>query len=297
MYISDFHYHRPCSIEEACRILEMSEDGVPLAGGTDLLVEIKQGKRHHQDIVSLADIRELKSITVDENKLNIGAAVTLNELIASPILEKNCPVIGEAALTIATEQIRNTATIGGNLCTAASCCDMAPILIALAAEVELVSTQNNRIIPLKDFFIAHKKTVLKKGEILNKIIIAMPTSQMGACYKKFGLREAASIAVASVAAVLKVTDTLCTDGYIVMGAVAPTPKISPKALDLIKNEKLSRLSEGTSLLEKVGQAAAQDAEPIDDIRGSAEFRRNIIKVLTQRAVINATFRANSLRKR
>ncbi len=291
MYISDFNYYRPKTMEEACRILATSEDGVPLAGGTDLLVEMKQGLRHHQDIISLAEIEELKAITVNGNQLNIGAGVTINELIHSNVLQKNCPVIGEAAALIATEQIRNKATLGGNLCTAASCCDTAPILMALGAIVELVSKSGSRTIPMKDFFINHKRTVLNKGEIVKKVTVPVPTTGTGACYNKFGLREAASIAVASVAAMVKVSDNVCTDACIVMGAVAPTSKISQKASDILINKTLSQLTEASSVIKQAGEIAAEDAEPIDDIRGSAAFRREIIKSLIQQGVIEAVNRA------
>ncbi|NIM48966.1 MAG: xanthine dehydrogenase family protein subunit M, partial [Gemmatimonadales bacterium] len=223
MYISDFRYHRPETLGEASRLLESSPDGVLLAGGTDLLVELKLGKRFHQDVISLSRIQDLRSVDMQENTLLIGAAVTHNELVHSSLIQEHCYAISEAAETIATEQIRNTATVGGNLCTAASCADTAPILIALGAEVETVSSQGRKTFPLAELFVDHRKTVLTKGEILRSIIVPIPPLGTGAAYNKFGLREAANVAVASVAVVVRVVGEQCEDARFVMGAVAPTP--------------------------------------------------------------------------
>ncbi len=293
MYISDFQYHKPDSVVEACRILADSSDGVPLAGGTDLLVEIKQGLRHHKDIVSLANIKELKSISEDEENLYIGAGVTHNDIVESPVLKKKFPSIVETASNIGTDQVRNTGTIGGNLCTGASCCDMAPILFALNAKVEIANSTIASIIPLKEFFISHKITALEKGEIMLKVIIPLLQHGTGACYEKFGLREAASIAVASTAVMIKVQNRVCTDACIVIGAVASTPKISTRANEQIIGKNISELSENSIVLKKMSEAAAGDSIPIDDIRGTANYRRDLIKGLAKRAAIKATASAIS----
>ncbi len=287
MYVSDFRYHRPETLDEALRLLEASPDGVLLAGGTDLLVDLKQGKRSHQDVISLTRIQNLNAISVEQDRLLIGTAVTHNQLIHSPLIRAHCRVIAEAAETIATEQIRNTATVGGNLCTAASCADTAPILIALGAEIEIVSRQGQRTLRLADFFVDHRKTALETGEILRRIIVPIPPQGTGAAYQKFGLRQAANIAVASVAAMVRVADGMCEDACFVMGAVAPTPRVSAGAAGLVVGRPISQLSEGSPLWKQVGQAVADDAEPIDDIRGSGEFRREITATLARRALTMA----------
>ena len=293
MYISDFQYHRPKSVVEACRILENSTDGVPLAGGTDLLVEIKQGLRHHKDIVSLADIKELKSISEYAENLNIGAGVTHNEVVESPVIKKKYSFLAETASKIGTDQIRNTGTIGGNLCTGASCCDMAPILLALNAKVEIMNSTTTKIIPLREFFKSHKVTAIKNGEILTKIIIPSAKNGTGACFQKFGLRDVASVSVASTAVMVKVKNGICTNVSVVIGAVAPIPKISQKANNILFEKNISELSENSLVLKQAGEAAAEDSIPIDDIRGTAEYRRDLIKVLTKRAIIKATASAIS----
>jgi len=290
MYISDFNYYKPDSIQEACKILLESPNGVPLAGGTDILVEMKQGLRHHQDVVSLTAIEELKSIHQDSSSLFIGAGVTHNEIATSPVINKSFPAIAEAAITIGTDQVRNTGTIGGNLCTGASCCDMAPILLALNANVEISSSTKIRIKPMYEFFITHRETNIQKGEILSNIIIPKPKTAIGACYEKFGLREAASISVASVAVAISTRDDICDNVSIVVGAVAPTPKISAGASNLLLGKKIIELSEDSSLIKQACEAASADSSPIDDLRASADYRRHIIKVLTRRAIVKAISR-------
>lgn len=290
VYISDFRYHRPETIEEALGLLSASSDGVPLAGGTDLLIDLKQGKRSHRDVISLTHIRDLSTIGVQQERLHVGSTVTHNELIRASLIREHCHAISEAAGTIATEQIRNVATVGGNLCTAASCADTAPILIALDAEIELAGSHGRRTLALADFFLDHRRTALERGELLTKIIVPLLPRGTGAAFKKFGLRAAANITVASVAAVVRISGGHCEDARFVMGAVAPIPTVSTHAADLIRGKAIAEISEDR-LLEQVGHAVADDARPIDDIRGSRAFRRDITAVLARRALTEALARA------
>jgi len=229
MYISDFRYHRPSTLDEAVQLLETYPGSALLAGGTDLLVELKQGKRVHEDVIALTHIEDLRSIDVRHGSLVIGAAVTHNMLIRSPLIRQHCFAVSEAATAIATEQIRNTATVGGNLCTAASCADTAPILMALEACVELVGGRGERTLPLAEFFVDHRKTALQESEILRRIVVPALSSDTGAAFEKFGLRQAANISVASVAAMVRVVDGRCEAARLAMGAVAPTPRLSGRA--------------------------------------------------------------------
>lgn len=287
MYISDFNYFRPKSIQEALAILHKSTDAAAVAGGTDLLVEIKNGLRSHADLVSLIDVKELKILDEDENNIIIGAAITHNELISSPIINKYLPALSDAATKIGSDQIRNMGTIGGNICTAAACCDTAPILMAMDASIVIVNTEQTKTIPLKDFFVFNKRTILKKGDLVTKVIIPKPTSGTGAYYEKFGLREAVSISVVSVAVMIKIKNNIIKNASVVIGAVAPTPKLSSKCMELLIGSSLSDISEKSALIIKAGQAAVSDSIPIDDIRGGAQYRRDVLNVMTQRAILKA----------
>lgn len=291
MYISDFNYFRPKSIKEATALLEKSDDGAPIAGGTDLLVEIKQGLRHHEDIISLRDIEELKIISKESKGIFIGAGVTHNELITSEVIKNKLPAIAQAASKIGSDQVRNKGTIGGNICTAASCCDLGPVLITLNASVELTSSSETRTVPLIDFFVFHRKTTIKKGELVTRIFVPNLEADTGVYFEKFGLREAAAVSVASVAVMVKLREGVCDDACVVIGAVAPTPKISNKSINHIVGKDISLLSEDSQILKQAGNAAAEDAIPIDDIRGGANYRRDLLKVLTRRAIVNAIAQA------
>lgn len=288
MYIPDFTFHKPGSVTEACEILNASPNGAPIAGGTDLLVEIKQGLRKFTDIVSLNAIKKLKKISDNDDTVIIGAGVTHNELTESPIILTHFPALAKAATTIGTHQIRNTGTIGGNLCTCASCADTAPILMASDAVLEIKSISGVRFLNLIEFMVFHHETSLKKGEILTKIIIPKPRPNTGSDFNKFGLRSSASISVASVAVNITAENDIISDAHIVIGAASPVPKICPNSeRSLINTDINSLLNDGDKLLDKIGEITASEATPIDDIRGSAEYRRDIIKTITKRTILGA----------
>jgi len=293
MYLPDFSFYQPVSVQDAIRLLGQESDAVAMAGGTDLLVEMKKGVRNHEIIVSLAKIPELKQIKEDEKNLYIGACSSHSEVIDSSLVGRIAPGLVEATGKIGSEQVRNSGTIGGNICTAASCCDTAPVLLSMNASVEIVNDKKVIKVPLSDFFTFNKKTILKKGELVTRIIVPKPEPGTGTCYEKFGLREAGSISVVSVAAKMRIVNDTCVDACIVIGAVAPTPKISDKATKTLIGKKVSDLAENSPVLEDAGNAAVADAIPIDDIRGGAQYRRDVLKVLVKRAIRRAVELVNS----
>jgi carbon-monoxide dehydrogenase medium subunit len=148
-------------------------------------------------------------------------------------------------------------------------------------------------VPLNKFFISHRETCLKKGEVMTKIIIPREEASTRACFEKFGLREAASIAVVSVAVAIVIKDGICANARFVIGAAAPTPKISASASDILIGKNVSEFSEDSSMLKLVCKAAAADSRPINDLRGSANYRQDIIKVLAKRAIAKAISRAST----
>jgi len=287
VYIPEFTYHRPASVRDACRILAECSDAAPLAGGTDLLVEMKQGVRRHSDVVSLRDIATLRDIVLTPEAIVIGAGATHNQVRDSAAVREAYPSIALAAATIGTDQVRNVATLGGNLCTAASCADMAPILLALDAEVEIAGLDATRRMPIREFFIAHRSTRLGRGEIMTHVVVRRDRAPVASWYEKFGLREAASISVASVAVALTLDRDRCAGACVVIGAAAPTPKISDGASAILGGQPLAAMTAGSPLLARASAAAAADSAPIDDIRGTAEYRRSLVRVLVERAVIRA----------
>jgi carbon-monoxide dehydrogenase medium subunit len=287
MFLPDFNFHQPATVKEALTLLGNGNNAVAMAGGTDLLVEMKKGLRKYDNIISLTKIPGLRQITEDENNLFIGSCVTHSEVIASPLVGKFAPALVEATSKIGSDQVRNTGTIGGNLCTAASCCDTAPVLLSLNALLEITTDESTRAIVLSDFFTFNKKTILKKEELVTRVVIPKQPSGIGVCYEKFGLREAGSISVVSVAAMIRIVDNICVDAAIVIGAVAPTPRISKMASQTLKGRNVQEFSENTTLLDEAGAAAVGDSIPIDDIRGGAQFRRDVLKVVAKRAILKA----------
>ncbi|MFC2131412.1 FAD binding domain-containing protein, partial [Bacteroidota bacterium] len=272
MYIPELKYHKPKTIDEAYRLLGTYNNSALLAGGTDLLVEIKQGVRNFDNIISLNDINDLKIIEVKNDSIIIGSCVTHNEIINSDIIKIHLPALTHAVSTIGTHQIRNTASIGGNLCTCASCADSAPIMMIYNAEMEIGSKVGSRTLKLSDFFMGHHVNALKEGELLLRIIVPKPKPNFGAHYEKFGLRESASISVASVAVSVSIEDDIIKEANIVIGACAPTPMQIPTAMKKLVGIDINELKKGSAQLNKVGDSAASEVKPIDDIRGSADYR-------------------------
>jgi CO/xanthine dehydrogenase FAD-binding subunit len=287
MVLPGFKFHQPKTVTEAIGLLAGSSNAALIAGGTDLLVEMKKGLRTHENIISLSKIEELSVISEDKENIYIGSCVTHNEVIASSLIADLIPGLAAATSKIGSEQVRNTGTIGGNLCTAAACSDTAPVLLAMNASVEIAGKGTLQIIPLKDFFIFNKKTVLKPGELMIRIIVPKPSPGTKVSYEKFGLREAGAIAVVSVAAMVMIKNETVEDACIVIGAVAPVPKISERAGKILRGCKVPELVKDSSCIAGAADAAVKDSIPIDDIRGGAQFRRDVLHVLTQRAILRA----------
>ena len=280
MIIPEFEYVSPQSVQEACALLVQYGDSARvLAGGSDLLVKMKDGLMKPAYLVSLKNLDSLKAIRYETGTgVIIGARATHNEVMNNRLLQEKYRSVCEAAHSMAADQIRNIGTVGGNLVNAVPSADLPPILIALDARARIVGTSRERTISLEDFFLGPGKTVLEKGEILAAIIIPdQPTT--GSNYIKFGLRRAGALAVAGVASSVTVSDGTCRDVRVVLGAVAPTPMRARQAENVLRGKKISQ-----ELIDEAGRIAAAESKPISDIRGSIEYRRNLVNVLTRRSL-------------
>jgi carbon-monoxide dehydrogenase medium subunit len=280
MIIPEFEYVSPQTLKEACALLVQYGDSAKvLAGGSDLLVKMKDGLMKPAYLVSLKNLDSLKAIRYEIGTgVIIGARATHNEVMNNSILQEKYRSVCEAAHSMAADQIRNIGTVGGNLVNAVPSADIPPILIALDAHARIVGTGGERAVPLEDFFLGPGKTVLENGEILAEIIIPdQPTT--GSNYIKSGLRRAGALAVAGVASSVTVSDSTCQDVRIVLGAVAPTPMRARQAENVLRGKKISQ-----TLIEEAGKVAAAESKPISDIRGSIEYRRNLVDVLTRRSL-------------
>jgi len=280
-----FDYIRPTSLAEACDALrEGGGEAMPLAGGTDLLVQMKQGDRRPATLVSLRDVPELRYVRLaDDGSLAIGAATTLSDVENASELRKSFPAIAEAASWIGSVQVRDRGTIGGNLCNGAPSADTASILIAYGASASISDGRGERTVPLEEFFTGPGETVLESGELLTAVTVPpAPARSFGKYYKTF--RSAMDCCTVGVAALVAFADDMATidDARVVLGAIAPTPIRAPRCEQMLIGHSLD-----DDLIARVGTEAAAESRPIDDVRASAEYRRVLAEVLTKRALAAA----------
>ncbi|MCP3902253.1 MAG: xanthine dehydrogenase family protein subunit M [Planctomycetes bacterium] len=289
MYLPDLELHQPETLEDAAGLMRRHAPAARyLAGGTDLLVDLKVARVAARHLISVNRISGMRSIEVTEAGLAIGSLATLTELNDAP-LPGAFAAIKDATSRMAAPHIRNVATVGGNLASAVPCADLPPILTVMNGRVGLFSPAGVRDVPLADFFTGPRCTLADDDEILVRITVPVPPARFGAAYARFALREGNSIAVASVAASLVLDDSgTIREACLSMGAVAPIPmRVDEAAAGLIGR----RLD--AAACADAAEAAMRAADPISDIRGSARFRRELCGVLAKRALQKAAHRIES----
>ena len=252
------------------------------------MVDLRRGTKAPSHLVSLADLQELRGIRLEGETIRIGALVTPVQLEASAEVQMARPELLDAVGVFGTPQVRNRATLGGNLCTAASCADFAPLLLALSARVVIAAPERTREVPGDDFFGDHRKTILAGGHVLAEILVPVRVSDEGAAYEAFGLRATNFISVASAAARLRFDEELCSEASLALGAVAPTPLLVKAAQELLVGGRA-----GEEDLAAAAAAAAEASAPITDIRGSEEHRRELVEELSLRVLRKARERAGA----
>jgi CO/xanthine dehydrogenase FAD-binding subunit len=264
-----------------------------LAGGTDLLVELKDTQRPPGIIVDISRAQDLKDIVLTDDGLRIGTLATHSEIMRSAVIRDLCPALIEAAHSIGAVQTRNLGTIGGNLITCVPSMDSGPALIALEALVTVASAKGQRQMPLAELFVGPRKTSLKPGELLIDIVIPKPNLGKPAAFQKFGLRKGQALALVNAAAAFWLDDGKGTFAAprIALGAVAPTVMRAPKAEAYLEGRKVT-----DEAMAEAGRIAATEAKPISDFRASADYRRDLIAVLVQRALANAHARVKTKTK-
>lgn len=280
--LSGFDYHRPGSLQEACRLMDELPAAQILAGGTDLLVDIDTGIRQAENVVSIRDISQLRKIQNLGDRISIGAGCTATDVERAELIRRHFPELAQMVVMFASPQIRNRATVAGNICSAVACGDFPPILMALAAEVELRSSKGSRVLPLGDFFVGNRQTVRQDNEILTRILVPTKPNWAAANYQKFRRRASNSLALVSVAAYLESSDGVCDKARIVLGAVAPTPLLAEKAGQSLQGKPVDEAA-----IVAAAEIARQEARPITDLRGTENYRRELVQVLTARALRQA----------
>jgi CO/xanthine dehydrogenase FAD-binding subunit len=262
-----------------------------LAGGTDLLADLKFGPHHPKMIVDISRLDELKEIEIASDGLHIGALVTHSEIMQSPVIRDMFPALVEAAHTIGAVQTRNLGTLGGNLVTCVPSMDSGPTLIALGAQVTIAGPSGNRCIPLGEMFAGPRKTSLKAGELLTDIVIPKINLNKPAAFEKFGLRKGQALALVNAAAAFFVDKGNFKAPRIALGAVAPIVIRTPKAEAFLEGRTISE-----DAMAEAGRIAATEAKPISDFRASADYRRELIAVLVKRCLATSHARATKKTK-
>jgi aerobic carbon-monoxide dehydrogenase medium subunit len=280
----------PGSVDDCLKVLAGDPAGAKLvAGGTDLLPQLKNGLLKPARVVDLSGVAELRTLdATDGRDLRIGAAVTARELELDPAVRTRYTAIAESGALVGSVQVRNLATVGGNLCNAAPSADMAPPLLALDAVAVIAGPKGRRRVPLAEFFTGVRRTVLGADELLIELIVPDPGSRSGGNYLRHTPRRELDIAVVGVASQLTLADGKCAKARIALAAVAPTPVRATAAERALEGQAVT-----PDLIERAAGLAVEAAQPIADQRGSVEFRRHLVRVLTRRTLTTALARASA----
>jgi aerobic carbon-monoxide dehydrogenase medium subunit len=284
-----FDVFEPTTLNEALNTLaHEGEAGAALAGGTDLLLRIRRGVRRYRSVVNIKFVPGLSGLTWNKRDgLSFGALTTFRAIETDANVRAHYPALAEAARAVAGVQLRNLATIGGNLGNGSPSADSVPPLVALGATVAIASAAAARTLPVEACLTGPGRTVLAPGEVFTTFHIPAPALRSSNAFARFSPRSAMDIGIASVAATIALDAAgRCTDCRIALGAVSPIPLRASAAEAALLGERLT-----PALAERVGQLAAAAAQPISDIRATAGYRRAIVQVLTARMVIEATARA------
>ena len=291
MLLPRFQYHEPTSLAEACRMMAELGGGVrPIAGGTDLVVNMRRRTLAPEHVVSLGRIKDLCATDLSERVLTIGACCTVASLAESSAIASRFHALNEGALSLGSPLVRNLATAGGNLVSARPAADLPPPLMAHGASVTLRSSQEQRVVPLDQFFVGPGRTIMKPTEILTSIVFETSPPLSGSSYIKLGTRRALEISIVSVASFLALERPggRIQSARIVLGSVAPVPMRARDAENMLFGE-----IPGQPLFVKAGETAAAESKPIDDHRGTAGYRRDMVAVLTEKALQAALERAKA----
>jgi len=268
-------YFTPQKIEEALEILSQYEREIKIiAGGTDLLVQYFDRLYEINNWLDLKNIKELKGIGINKNQMEIGAMVTHTQLEISEDIKKYFPILSQAASDIGSPQIRNRGTVGGNIVNASPAGDLLPPLMAYNAQFKLLSMQGERIIPAEKFFIGPKKTILEPAQLLTQIILPLPSKRTYGSWIKIGKRKALIIGTITLALVVEMAEDNRTvkDIRTCLGSVAPTPIEIKEVKKKIVGKNFNQLN-----FTELGQIVEDKISPIDDVRGTREYRKDVAK--------------------
>jgi len=274
-----FELVEPGTLKEACALLSDNEEAKVIAGGTALLTLIKHGIFVPKTLVNLKKIKGASDISYDaQTGLRVGALAAIYDIEASPLERQHCPVLAEACHVVANIRIRNMATIGGNLAHGEYQSDPPTVLVALDAVVELLSRAGTRRMKLSDFLKGSYDTALEPGELVSTVIVP-PAGRLCGTYTKFTTGSSEERPCVGVAVLAAIEKGACAELRLVVGAVSPKPVRLEEAESMARGKKLT-----PELIERIAADASSRVEPIDDLRGTADYKRHLVNVLVRRAL-------------
>ncbi|MCP4751254.1 MAG: xanthine dehydrogenase family protein subunit M [Proteobacteria bacterium] len=285
MILPKFDFHEPATVSEACQILsEFGNEAKLIAGGTDVIVNMKKKIWSPKQLVSINRIEELQKVEKTNGSIEIGSCCTVAELAASELIREKLCAVCESAVNLGSPLIRNLATIGGNLGSARPAAELPPSLMAYGAHVGLKNRSSSRIVDLNDFFTGPGTTVLQADEIIVDIQVDTPPPYSGAGYLNLGVRKANDINIVNVASFLALDgpEGVILSARIVMGCVGPKHLRATSAEKLLVGQKPT-----PELFAEAGKVATNDCTPISDFRGSAEYKKDMAGVLAKKTLTMA----------
>ncbi len=284
----EIQYEAPSTLEQALKLLSsFGEKARPLCGGTDILIQMRAGTRRPEHLVDVKQIPELRNLSFDRKTgLRLGAAVACTDVYENPTVLERYPGLAEAAHLIGSLQIQNRASVGGNLCNGSPAADTTPALIVLGAVAKIAGARGTREVGCENFVVSPGRTVMQPGELLVELLVPVPRPHSSDAYLRLIPRNEMDIAVAGVGASVTLDGEKCLAARIALAAVGPTPILASKAADALIGKKFDETA-----IASAAELAIAASSPIDDMRGTAEYRRHIVGVLTRRALLIAAERA------
>jgi carbon-monoxide dehydrogenase medium subunit len=276
-----FELLQPSSLDEALKMLAAGES-VPLAGGTNLLPDLRAHGKAGGRFISLAALDQLRGIEHSEHRVNMGGGTTLSDILGDPLMPTAAPALVSMAKVFAGTMVRNAATVAGNICYGSPSADVVPPLLSLDAEVTLVSAKGERTLGLDDFLLDYKKTACRPDELLTAVNWTPPATGAANLFYKLARRQGDAITVVGVAVTIVAEGHTCTRARIALSSVAPTVFRAQSAENILIGESLT-----AAKIDAAAQSAAEECRPIDDIRASGEYRRHAVHMLVRRLLTQA----------
>jgi aerobic carbon-monoxide dehydrogenase medium subunit len=305
--VTEVRYLRPRTLNEALEMMGEHWPGAKLlAGGTDLVPLFRTAKYADDSdpaglgaqggckcgecrivpfpdvLIDVGGLDEIKGIRRNDGFIEVGAATVIADIAADPLLNEKAPVLAEGARSIGNPLIRNRATIGGNLATAAPCADTAPPLLALDALVQLASPEGRREMPIADYFLEYRTTSLRETEMITGLLIPIPSEEWAGGFEKIRLRRSGAISVASVAVMVQSDEATCLNARVALGSVAPIPLRAATVEKALQGRRID-----ADVVRECSRLVQEHISPIDDLRGSAEYRRWVTEAVVARTISRA----------